>query len=318
LRARSHTPVLLAEVLAALDPRPGEVYLDCTAGLGGHAAGVAERLGPAGTVVLLDLDPGNLSAAGERLRALPRGPKVVTERGNFAEAPFRLEALGLRADLVLADLGFASPQVDDPARGLSFQAEGPLDMRLDPAGPVTAADLVNRLNEGELERILREFGEERESRRIAQKLARERTREPITTTTRLAAIVRGVVGPRHPRGGADPATRTFQALRIAVNDELGNLDALLHHVERAASASTVTGRSWLAPGARVGVIAFHSLEDRPVKRSFEGLVKAGRAADVGVGNGRGLMTASDAEVAANPRARSAKLRVIRLLTHESV
>lgn len=315
--ARAHIPVLLREVLAALDPHPGDVYLDCTAGLGGHAAAVAPHLGPTGTVVLVDLDPGNLASAAGRIRALPNALKVLTERGNFAEAPFRLEALGLRANCVLADLGFASPQVDDPARGLSFQTEGPLDMRLDPAGPVTAADLVNRLNEGELERILREFGEERESRRIAQKLARERAREPITTTTRLAAIVRGVVGPRHPHGGVDPATRTFQALRIAVNDELGNLDALLHHCERGAKDASFSARAqkaWLAPGARIGVISFHSLEDRPVKRSFEALTKSGLAADLT----DGVATASDAELSANPRARSAKLRAIRLLARESV
>lgn len=310
---RSHIPVLLSEVLAVLDPRPGEVYLDCTAGLGGHAAAIAPRLGPTGTVVLVDLDPGNLAAATDRIRALPDAPRILAQRGNFAEAPFRLEALGLRANLVLADLGFASPQVDDPARGLSFQTEGPLDMRLDPQGPVTAADLVNRLDEAELERILREFGEERESRRIAQKLSRERVREPITTTTRLAAIVRGVVGPRHP-GGVDPATRTFQALRIAVNDEIGNLDALLHHVDRGARRAAAAPNSWLAPAARVAVIAFHSLEDRPVKRAFESLVKAAHAANAT----DGLVTASDAELAVNPRARSAKLRVIRLVTHESV
>ncbi len=320
---RQHIPVLLAEVLAVLDPRPGDVFLDCTAGLGGHAAAVAARLGPTGTVVLVDLDAGNLTLAAERVRAIPAphgAPKVLTERGNFAEAPFRLEALGLRANAVLADLGFASPQVDDPSRGLSFQTEGPLDMRLDPSAAVTAADLVNRLNEGELERILREFGEERESRRIAQKLSRERAREPITTTTRLAAIVRGVVGPRHPHGGVDPATRTFQALRIAVNDELGNLDALLHHIERGArgAAATKSGGGgdggWLSAGARVGVIAFHSLEDRPVKRSFEALFKASLAADLT----DGIVTASDAELSTNPRSRSAKLRAVRLLTHESV
>jgi 16S rRNA (cytosine1402-N4)-methyltransferase len=312
---RSHIPVLLNEVLAALDPQPGDVYLDCTAGLGGHAAAVATHVGPTGTVVLVDLDPGNLASAAERLRSAPNPPRILTERGNFAEAPFRLEALGLRANCVLADLGFASPQVDDPSRGLSFQTEGPLDMRLDPSGSVTAADLVNRLNEGELERILREFGEEREARRVAQKLTRERVREPITTTTRLAAIVRGVVGPRHP-GGVDPATRTFQALRIAVNDELGNLDALLHHVERGAKQAAVASArpSWLAPKARVGVISFHSLEDRPVKRTFEAIVKAHLATSTT----DGLVTASDAELSTNPRGRSAKLRGIRLLTHESV
>jgi 16S rRNA (cytosine1402-N4)-methyltransferase len=305
--------VLLAEVLGALSPLAGEVYVDCTAGLGGHAAAVAERLGPSGTVVLLDLDPGNLALATARVRGVANGPRVVAERGNFAEAPFKVEALGLRADVVLADLGFASPQVDDPERGLSFRAEGPLDMRLDPSGRVTAADLVNRSSEAELERILREFGEEREARRIAQKLVRERGREPITTTTRLAEIVRGVVGSRPPSGGIDPATRTFQALRIGVNDELGNLDALLHHVQRGAAAVRAGGRSWLAPGARVGVIGFHSLEDRPVKRVFEAMVKAGDAAPVT----DGPVTASAGEVSVNPRSRSAKLRAVCLRTRES-
>lgn len=313
----SHTPVLLREVLSALNPQRGQTYLDCTAGLAGHAAAIAPLLGPTGTAILCDVDPANLAHAAARLRSLPDPPGVVELRGNFVDAPRRLAELGLRADLLLADLGFSSNQMFDPSRGLSFSADGPLDMRLDPASPTTAADLVNTLPESELVRIIRDFGEEPAARAIARKLVAERAAAPISNTFRLAAIIRSAVAQspgRRPRVGTriDPATRTFQALRIAVNDELGCLGALLESVERAAaqmrSAGTRAGFQWLAPGARLAFISFHSLEDRLVKQSFGELLARGLAAEIT----RKPIEPGEDEVRANPRSRSARLRWARL------
>lgn len=302
-----HEPVLLGRVVEVLAPRPGEVFADCTAGLGGHAAAVALRLGPGGTVILNDCDPTHLERAAERVRSAcgSGAPRIETVRGNFADLPRGLEQRGIRVDMVLADLGFCSAQVDDPGRGLSFTRDGPLDMRLDPGLKVTAADLVNSLPEEELAQIIQEFGEERGARAIARKLARERAREPIVTTGRLAAVVRSAVGPRS--GTIDAATRTFQALRMAVNDELGVLSALLEAVSRGAARRGSPG-CWLSAGARVAIISFHSLEDRAVKRCFADLVAHRLARDLTGGAAR----ASEEEVRANPRSRSARLRAIGL------
>jgi len=301
-----HTPVLLAEALALLDPQPGETALDCTAGLGGHAEALALRIGPTGALILCDLDPGNLAASAARIAALAAPPRVVPIHGNFADLPRRLAEAGLAADAVIADLGFASSQVDDPARGFSFQRDGPLDMRLDPSAPEPAADLVARASEEELASILSEFGEERRARSIARKLVAARAAEPILTTGRLASLVRAAAGPRRRQDRIDPATRTFQALRIAVNDELGSLERLLEAVTRAARAPGPA--SWLTPGARIGVIAFHSLEDRPVKRAFRDLTNA----DLAEALTRKPVRAGENEQSRNPRARSARLRAIRL------
>ncbi len=308
---RAHIPVLLEETLAALAPTPGQTALDCTAGLGGHAAAIAQQIGPTGRIALCDADPGNLEHAAARIAALTDAPAVTGIQGNFADAPRRLAELDLSADVVLADLGFSSPQMADPQRGLSFSREGPLDMRFDPSSPVTAAELVNTLTEQELADLIYELGEERDSRRIARKLIEAREAGPIETTTQLAEIVRSGARPQQSRGRdrgrrIHPATRTFQALRIAVNDELGSLAALLEAVKRTASASLE--KSWLRPGARVGVISFHSLEDRPVKRVFGELAQRGLAQLVT----RKPITPTEAEVQANPRSRSAKLRVIEL------
>lgn len=316
-------PVLVREILELLAPGPGQTLLDCTAGLGGHAASIAPALGPTGTVVLNDQDPGMLARAAARVRAEAgagaggvaggEGPRVVEMRGNFADAPRRMLELGLRADLVLADLGFSSAQMDDGSRGLSFNREGPLDMRLDPSGPVTAAHLVNTLPEQELGEIIRDLGEENRWRALARKLVDERRAGPIDTTLRLASIVRSVVG---RRGGEriDPATRTFQALRIAVNDELGSLRSLLESVERTAAGLAGTsgspGRSgvWLGSRARVAIISFHSLEDRLVKRSFAELGTRGQARVLT----RKPVEASESEQERNPRSRSARLRVVEI------
>jgi 16S rRNA (cytosine1402-N4)-methyltransferase len=309
--------VLVDDVLRLLAPRPGDTVLDCTAGLGGHAVELARAIGSGGTVILNDFDPGNLARAAEAVRALPEPPEVIELRGNFADAPRRLTELTVSADVVLADLGFSSNQMEDAERGLSFMRDGPLDMRLDPAGPMTAADLVNTLSEDELGEVLRDFGEEREWRRITQKLVAARKEAPISTTGRFASIVRSAMVGGPPRSpGIDPATRSFQALRIAVNDELGNLRALLESVSRGAAmvggGSARPGGTWLKGRARVGVISFHSLEDRQVKESFGALESRGLAKEAS----RRPVEASEVETARNPRSRSAKLRVVTLVVEK--
>jgi 16S rRNA (cytosine1402-N4)-methyltransferase len=322
----AHVPVLCNRVVEELRPSlraraaAGEapVYLDCTAGLGGHAVALARELvaETPGTCVLCDLDPRNLELAEAAVRGAAPQLDVVTLHANFVEAPRRLAERGLAASAVLADLGFASTQIDDPSRGLSFRRPGPLDMRYDPSRGGSAADLVNTLGEVELSELLRDFGEERAARRIAAAIVSERRRQRIDTTDRLADIVRAAIGGRRPRskGGAgstiDPATRTFQALRIAVNDELASLEALLEAVQRGAVSlrASPSAPTWLAPEARVGIIAFHSLEDRLVKRGFAAVAER----DLATVRTRRPIEATVDEVAQNPRARSAKLRVLEL------
>jgi 16S rRNA (cytosine1402-N4)-methyltransferase len=268
-----------------LDPQPGETWVDCTVGAGGHARMIAERVGPTGRVIGFDQDPGMLALARPRLDGLP----VTLIHANFDQLPEVLANLGVaKVDGVLADLGFCSDQLGDPARGLSFRDDGPLDMRLDPSTGQTAADLVNTLSEAALADVLYEYGEERKSRWVAKRVVERRKDRPFTTTGDFADLVRRTV-PRS--GGIDPATRAFQALRIAVNDELGALDRLL------AALPTV-----LKPGGRAGLISFHSLEDRRVKHAFRD--DPGWAVVT-----KKPVEAGDAEVAANPRSRSAKLRV---------
>ncbi|MCC5785466.1 MAG: 16S rRNA (cytosine(1402)-N(4))-methyltransferase RsmH [Phycisphaerales bacterium] len=314
----SHIPVLLDETLAMLDPREGEVFADATAGLGGHASAVAQRLGAGGTLVLNDLDPENLTKAEARVRAdcaeagLPC-PTILALRANFADLPRTLGERGIAADMLLADLGFASSQMDDPERGMSFRSGGPLDMRLDRSAEITAEEIVNSWPERELADLIFRYGEERSARRIAAAIVRARAEERVSTTADLAAIVREALGGGRPERGRrsgksiDPATKTFQAIRIAVNDELGSLESLLSAISRAPAA--VGGAvGWLSPGARVAVISFHSLEDRPVKRAFAELVSRGLAEEIA----RGVVRPSEGEVERNPRSRSAKLRGLRL------
>ncbi|MGE3108516.1 MAG: 16S rRNA (cytosine(1402)-N(4))-methyltransferase RsmH [Phycisphaerales bacterium] len=315
----AHTPVLLREVLDVLSPRSGDTVLDCTAGLGGHAEALAHAIGPTGSIHLFDLDPANLAAATSRLA--PIGPAVHPHHASFHEAPRRLAALSVQADVVLADLGFSSNQIDTAARGFAFSKDGPLDMRLDPTSPLTAAELVNTLSTTEIAAVLREFGEEPAAHSIAEKITRERTTQPITTTGRLAEIVRHAVPHAvRTKSAIHPATRTFQALRIAVNDELGRLGSLLDAVYAAARRITSAqspcapgsslAASWLARGARIGIISFHSLEDRPVKRLFAKMSHEGLAQELT----RKPLTAGDDEIAANPRSRSAKFRACRIGT----
>ncbi len=308
-----HVPVLVAEVLELLAPRPGETFVDCTAGLGGHAAHIAPRLAPGGYVVLNDLDPANLArarlaAARATEQASSPAPTIVPLQGNYAELPRRLAQTARAADLVLADLGFSSNQVDDPARGFSFSKDGPLDMRLDPTNPVTAADLIASLSEAELAELIQDFGEDRAATRIARKLVQARRTVPITTTHRLADLVRSASGSTSKEATIDPATRTFQALRIAVNDELGSLDAFLAGVVRGAAETVARTPTWLNAGARIAVISFHSLEDRAVKRAFGEVERLGLGTELTPTPLRAL----DSEVSVNPRSRSAKLRAIRI------
>jgi 16S rRNA (cytosine1402-N4)-methyltransferase len=285
---------MLGEVLELLDPRGEEVVVDCTVGLGGHAEAILEREGFSGRLVGIDRDEEALERAKRRLERF--GPRFVPLHGSFGKLGGLLEGSGCGAvDAVLFDLGVSSMQLGDARRGFSFRSEGPLDMRMDPTGGPSAADLISELDAEALERVFREYGEERRARRVALAIVRERRAEPIATTGRLGEIVRRAVGAR--RGRIDPATRVFQALRIAVNDELGELERGL----RAAA-----GR--VAPGGRLAVISFHSLEDRIVKRFLRDLAMRG---------GAQLLTkrprrASDSEVAANPRARSARLRAARI------
>jgi 16S rRNA (cytosine1402-N4)-methyltransferase len=287
-----HVPVLPREVIDLLDPRPGEVWVDATLGAGGHSRLIAERVGPTGRVIGLDQDPTMLERAKERLRDLP----VTLVHANFDQVSAALGNLGVKEiDGLLADLGFASDQMDEANRGLSFQQDGPLDMRLDPTCGETAADLIARLSEYDLAKIFFEFGEERHSRRVARKIVEVRKQTPIRTTSQLANLVRSCV-PREKGRSFDPATRVFQGLRIAVNDELGSLERLLAQLPRNVKL-----------GGRVGIISFHSLEDRRVKQAFQDR-------EIWSPVTKRPVTASDEEVRDNPRARSAKLRVARRQT----
>lgn len=303
-----HRPVLFEAVLDALQPRPGGRYLDGTLGGGGHAAAVLTRSEPDGRLLGLDRDPAALARARAVLAAF--GPRAVLAHGSFADLAALADAAGFGPfDGILLDLGVSSDQLEDPARGFAIRAEGPLDMRLDPGAPLTAAELVNSLDSADLSDILYRFGEERQSRRIARAIVAAR---PIHTTSQLAEVVTRVTG--GPRGGIHPATRTFQALRIAVNDELGALVAALPQaIDR------------LAPGGRLAVLSFHSLEDRIVKHAFRAAAatcvcppglpecRCDHEALVRLITRRPVMADAD-ELAANPRARSAKLRVAERLT----
>ncbi|MFI4917146.1 MAG: 16S rRNA (cytosine(1402)-N(4))-methyltransferase RsmH [Phycisphaerales bacterium JB060] len=313
-----HQSVLLGESIDLLSLGSGDVYVDATAGLGGHGARAARLVAPNGVVVLNDLDASMLERAAENVRESQPGVRVETVSGSFAGLPAALAERDLLANALLADLGFASPQVDDPERGFSFKHDGPLDMRLDPRSGVSAAELLATASEAEIAEILWTFGEERGSRRIARKVVASRESQPITTTRALADLVRSCT----TGGGIDPATRTFQALRIAVNDELGALAALLEAIAsqagpkesgsepaRAGGADRdISGGQWLAQGARVAIISFHSLEDRMVKRAFSALADAGKARRLT----RKPIMPGDAEMATNRRARSARLRAIEL------
>lgn len=297
-----HVPVLFDEVLEYLKPRPGGMYIDGTIGAGGHAAGILERSAPDGQLLGIDQDPNALDVAAEHLDVFD--DRVTLVRGNFRSIrEIAREHNFTTVDGILLDLGYSSLQIEDMERGFSFRADAPLDMRLDPDAPTTAADLVNHLSQTELADIIYEYGEERQSRKIARAIVERR---PVTTARELGDLIEDVLG---RRGRTHPATRTFQALRIAVNDEL---DALEEVLPQAVAL--------LRPGGRVAVISFHSLEDRIVKHFFRQeaqdcvcpphilVCECGHTATVDVIT-RSPVTATEEEVDQNPRARSAKLRV---------
>jgi 16S rRNA (cytosine1402-N4)-methyltransferase len=289
---RMHVPVMAAEVRALLTERAPRTIVDATVGTGGHAAALLEAA-PGAHLLGLDRDAGVLDVARERLQLY--GARVTLRHSDFARIADVMAECGIaEADAILADLGMSSYALDDPERGLSFRFDGPLDMRMDRTGGVRAYDLVNEDSEAELARILFEYGEERASRRIARAIVNARRVRPIATTGELRAIIERVLGPRR-RGGVHPATRTFQALRIAVNHEIESLAALLEH-----------GPRMLAVGGRLVVLAYHSLEDRAVKERFRTLARDGGFALVTPK----ALRPSPSEVTSNPRARSARLRCI--------
>jgi 16S rRNA (cytosine1402-N4)-methyltransferase len=307
----THIPVLAGELIDLIDPRPGEVAVDCTFGGGGHARLIAERIGPAGTLIGIDRDP----IAEERFAELAAEVACETRfiRADFATALEQLRDERLQADLLYLDLGMSSMQVDTWTRGFSYAYDAPLDMRMDPEQALTAREIVNDWEERRITSLLREFGEERYARQIARALIRARRRAPVETTHQLVEVIKSAIPvPAHFAGG-HPARRSFQALRIAVNEELAQLEAALP-------------LAWdvLAVGGRFAAISFHSLEDRRVKRFLVSLARGcicppdlpicvcGRtpAAELLT---RRAVAPTPGEVASNPRSKSAHLRAVRKL-----
>ena len=289
-----HQPVMGAEALGLLDPRPGDVIVDGTVGTGGHSLMLLPHLLPEGRLITIDRDRESLELARKRLTEFT--PQVTFVHGNFRNLTDLLDELHLSTvDGVLLDLGMSSLQVDQSQRGFSFSGEGPLDMRMDQEQEETAEALVNELSAEELERLIQALGEERFARRIAQQIVRARRARPIRTTSTLARLIAEAVPSSARHGRIHVATRTFQALRIAVNDELGALEELLGDIPRI-----------LKPGGRAVILTFHSLEDRMVKRAFVQGAREGRWAVLT----KKPLRPSREECAQNRRARSAKLRAI--------
>ncbi len=294
MRELIHTPVLLREVLDALHPTPGGVYIDGTVGLGGHAEALLEAITPGGRLLACDRDPRNLALAESRLKRF--GSAVVCVRDSYAEIPPVAERLNFQAvDGILLDLGYSSAHVEDASRGFSFQLEGPLDMRYDPSSPLTALDIVNGWSEDELAALFRAYGEEPNARAFAKAIIQKRRAEPFTTTLSLSEHLASTV---RARGKTHPATRVFQALRIAVNDEFGELTRAIPDLI-----------GLLKPSGRLAIISFHSLEDRMVKDALRTEEQGARIKNLT----KHVLTPSREEFLANPRARSAKLRVVERL-----
>ena len=292
LPASGHDPVLLEETITWLNPQPRQVVVDCTLGRAGHARAIADLLGRDGLLIGLDADPRNLEFAQAQLADAPC--KVRLFHANFAELSDVLKETDHETvDGILADLGISTNQLFDGTYGLSFAADMPLDMRIDPRIRQTAADLVNHLREEELADVLYKLAQERFSRRIARKISEARRASPITSTERLADLVRSVIPSRGDK--IDPATRTFMALRMAVNSEVENLEALLEEAPKR-----------LKPGGRFAVISFHSTEDRLVKQAFRSAEQTGLVRVLT----KKPISPTESEIARNPRSRSAKLRVI--------
>ncbi len=291
-----HIPVLERHVMELLGVCRRGVAVDCTVGLGGHAKGLLRAWEGEGCLIGMDVDEGNLRLAKAGLEQF--SSRVRLFQANFSELETVLQQAELSgADAILADIGVASTHLDDPARGFSFQQDGPLDMRMDLRLERTAEDIVNTLGEKELADLIFEYGQERFSRRIASEIVKVRKTQPLLSTSALAAVITRAIPAvaRRSRQGVNPATRTFQALRIAVNDELGCLERLLETIPKV-----------LNPGGRACIISFHSLEDRLVKRGFASWVETGQAKLIT----RKPLVADEQEIAVNPRSRSAKLRCI--------
>src|SRR5436190_6035839 len=307
-----HVPVLAGELVDVLDPQPGQIAIDCTVGGGGHARLIAERLGPSGTLIGIDRDP----VAEERFAELAAEVSCQTRflRTSFVDGLAELIDEGVHADLVYLDLGVSSMQVDTAERGFSYAYDAPLDMRMDPIGEdVTAREIVNEWDERRLARLIRSYGEERFATPIARAIVRHRRDAELETTQELVEVIKGAVPAPARFAGGHPAKRTFQALRIAVNDELVQLDRALPLAWAA-----------LRDGGRIGAISFHSLEDRRVKRFLADRARGcicppdlpvcvcGREPEAELLSRRAVMPTAG-EIADNPRARSARLRVARKL-----
>ena len=302
-----HETVLLRESVEGILGDPDGIYVDCTLGGGGHSAALADRLSPSGCLVGIDQDPAALQAG--RLRLTGVRPTVHVVQGNFREIGAVLDQLGIgQVDGILFDLGVSSHQIDLPQRGFSYMNNGPLDMRMNPEQSLTAQEIVNTYPEKELARVIFEYGEERWARRIAKFIVEARRNRPLTTTYDLVELIAAAIPAAARRQGPHPAKRTFQAIRIEVNGELSILPAALR-----------TAIDRLKPGGKIGVISFHSLEDRIVKNTFAALLGhcvCPPKAPVCICNPRATLrlpgkpiAPSAEEVEANPRARSAKLRI---------
>jgi 16S rRNA (cytosine1402-N4)-methyltransferase len=294
-REPRHIPVLLDDVLRVIAPQSGQTIVDCTLGLGGHASELLRRIQPDGKLIALDFDPANILLARAKLEQT--GGDFGLHHSNFAGIDKILAAEGIeRVDAILADVGVASPQIDDPARGFSYRRPGPLDMRMDPTRGQPASTLVNRMTEKEIHDALLELGDETDAPQIARLIVERRKQSPIITTEQLTKIVcdaRDFTLQRAAGAKLHPAARTFQALRMLVNRELANLQRLL-----------VIAPSLLKPGGVIAIISFHSGEDRLVKQSLRDARRAGIYEEIA----DDPITASPEEAAKNPRSRSAKLR----------
>ena len=311
---RTHVPVLAGELIEALDPRPGQIAIDCTLGAGGHAHLVADRIGPTGTLIAIDRDP----LAEESFARLTADVACTTRfvRADFAHGLRTLVEEGVRADMVYMDLGMSSMQVDTRERGFSYAYDAPLDMRMDPEQTLSARELVNTWERRRIARVLRQYGEERYADRIAAEIVRRRADAELTTTFELVDAITAAIPAPARFGGGHPAKRTFQAIRIAVNEELGQLDEALPLAWEA-----------LRTGGRLAAISFHSLEDRRVKRFLADRARGcicppdlpvcacGRTPEAEPVFRRSVVP-TPGEIAANPRSKSARLRASRKLAEE--
>ena len=303
-RELKHIPVLADATLRALCPFPGMIIVDCTLGLGGHSALILRKISPDGTLIAFDFDAGNIARAQEKIQTVARSDvKVHLVHSNFAAVDLQLRALGIsQVDGILADLGVASPQIDDPDRGFSYRRSGPLDMRMDTTRGQPASAMINRMSESELRKTMLELGDETDAPQIAKLIVKRRQQSPIMTTQALTAIIceaRDFTLDRAAGAKLHPAARAFQAFRMLVNREISNLERLL-----------TVAPTLLKPGGIVAIITFHSGEDRPVKHSFRDGHKQGIYSEITPDP----IVATEDQIKENPRSRSAKLRWARRAT----